>query len=130
VNISIALIDVDHFKKVNDQFGHHTGDAVLIDLCRITEELLRGEDKLARIGGEEFLVLLPDVGDLSDVYAVAERIRVAIEQHHFAGAGRITASIGCAFASSHDRAAQAILERADQALYQAKAAGRNQVVEA
>jgi diguanylate cyclase (GGDEF)-like protein len=126
----VILIDADHFKKVNDQFGHQTGDAVLIDLCRITEGLLRGEDKLARIGGEEFLVLLPDVGDLSDVYAVAERIRVAIEQHHFAGAGRITASIGCAFASSQDRAAQGILERADQALYQAKAAGRNQVVEA
>jgi diguanylate cyclase (GGDEF)-like protein len=124
------MIDADHFKKINDTHGHQTGDAVLIDLCRIAEGMLRGQDILARLGGEEFAVVLTDVGSVAEVCAVGERIRQAIEQHRFPGAGTVTASLGCAYASALDHGPDSILTRADEALYRAKAAGRNQVVAA
>lgn len=128
--LSIAVLDIDHFKKVNDRFGHPVGDAVLKALADILRHTLRSGDMMARMGGEEFLIALIDT---PSQYArdTCERLRVAVEQHPWddlAVGLHVTISIGlCIQVVGLDMAE--ILTRADAALYKAKHGGRNQIAE-
>ncbi|NTU59681.1 MAG: diguanylate cyclase [Deltaproteobacteria bacterium] len=130
--LSCVMIDIDHFKKVNDAFGHPVGDRVLIRLVEILKEGIRGEDLVARYGGEEFVLLLPRT-DSAKAYRLAERLREAVEADGVALANgervRFTVSLGVAgFAPDGPiRSADELLQAADAALYQAKADGRNRV---
>ncbi|MFU8832272.1 MAG: diguanylate cyclase [Wenzhouxiangella sp.] len=128
--LSIMLIDVDHFKQVNDQHGHDAGDRALKTIARLINEVIRDEDTAFRFGGEEFLVLLP-VARADQACGVAERLRKAIEDSDF-GLGhqrlKMTASIGVSEFRSGIEGWRSSLKMADDALYQAKKRGRNQVV--
>jgi len=130
--VSLLLIDIDHFKRVNDSFGHSAGDEVLKGVVASIRVLLRDSDLFARIGGEELVVLMPETG-LEAARLVAERLRIAIgaESHPAPNSTvTVTASIGLAVTASPPEPLAELLERADRALYAAKAAGRNRVVEA
>lgn len=127
--LSLLLIDADHFKKVNDQHGHAAGDAVLRSIAAILTAAAREIDVVARLGGEEFVVLLPSADEVGAL-ALAERIRVAIAGTpvHFADAEiRCTVSIGATTMAADIDGLDALIARADAALYAAKAAGRNAV---
>ena len=126
------MLDIDLFKKINDTFGHPTGDFMLKEFCRITKEIIRDYDLLARYGGEEFIVVLPETA-LDDAVIVAEKIRPNTEKHVFIDGQsdiRITVSIGVASARPMDEEVkkQMFISYADKALYQAKRSGRNRVV--
>jgi diguanylate cyclase (GGDEF)-like protein len=129
---SVACLDIDHFKAVNDSYGHAAGDAVLVAMAQKLNRQLRPGDHLGRSGGEEFLALL--VGcDPAQALVAAERLRLAVfnkTELHPGADQRLTISIGVATASAADRSADALLARADAALYLAKAGGRNQVCQA
>ena len=130
--LAVLMIDIDHFKRLNDTFGHHVGDVVLRDLAAILSRELREIDTAARYGGEEFILLLPET-NLQGATLVAERLRSAVEQaDFFTGAGqkteRITISIGVALFPEEAHFKPDLLEAADVALYEAKAQGRNRVV--
>ena len=128
----VLMLDADHFKSVNDRYGHGGGDAVLCALVRAVGETLRPTDLLGRLGGEEFAVLLPDA-DLESARAVAERIRQRIADLRVPEPGgtiAFTVSIGAAACEAQETTVQPALDRADAALYQAKAQGRNRVVSA
>jgi len=130
-SLAFILLDVDNFKKVNDTYGHLVGDQVLQNMARACQRSLRTVDRLARFGGEEFIVMLPET-DGPGACRSAERLRQAIEQVEVGtrqGAVRITASLGVAvFQPDHGQLTiDRLLGQADQALYQAKQAGRNQV---
>jgi len=137
--LSCMYIDIDHFKQINDELGHQTGDEVLCAVAAQIKAELRLGDALGRFGGEEFVALLIDT-DPSDAFLVAERIRLAIaEEMLMLNGGRaisVTVSIGTATISAArrdenvDEVARNFLAQADRALYQAKANGRNQVVSA
>jgi diguanylate cyclase (GGDEF)-like protein len=126
---AVLLLDVDHFKSINDLLGHQTGDRVLAQIGRIIAENVRGVDVAGRFGGEEFIVLLRDAAR-ERAMQVAERLRYAIESGGLAYAdGKpVTVSVGVAYARATDTTSD-IVERADRALYRAKHAGRNRVVE-
>ncbi len=124
---ALLLIDADHFKRINDTFGHAIGDEVLQQLAQLIESSLRTTDFVARYGGEEFAVLLPEIAQPDTPEVVAEKIRTAIAAAHFPDVGHVTVSIGVALADPADNSHTALIKRADQQLYQAKAAGRNQV---
>ncbi len=127
---SVLLLDIDHFKLVNDQLGHHMGDLVLKSVARCVADQLRSLDSVGRNGGEEFLVLLPDTG-LAEAAEVAERIRQRVSRLCIDGMpeGRfVHVSIGCAQYGSLDDTLSALIRRADEAMYQAKQTGRNRVV--
>lgn len=121
----IAVVDVDHFKKVNDTYGHVVGDEVLLLISRLMMSALRASDLLFRYGGEEF-VLLFSAKDSQDAMAILERLRLTVEQHVFPQVGRTTISIGLSHADPNDLP-QEVLAWADRALYQAKETGRNRV---
>jgi diguanylate cyclase len=125
--LSVILFDLDHFKRVNDVNGHAVGDALLRTVTRVVGEQLRVTDHLARWGGEEFLVIAPELGEVRAVQ-VAERIRGQIARLRFPGAQEThpTASFGVAFHRSGDTA-HSLVQRADEALYTAKDGGRNRV---
>jgi diguanylate cyclase (GGDEF)-like protein/PAS domain S-box-containing protein len=123
--LSLLMLDIDHFKAINDTFGHQAGDHVLIEIASRLRRSLRGNDMVARWGGEEFIVLLRDCA-LTDARRLAEDIRTAIAEVAFGPMGRITVSIGAAEARDNEDL-QVWLSRADQALYRAKRAGRNTV---
>jgi diguanylate cyclase (GGDEF)-like protein len=126
---SLVSIDIDHFKEVNDRYGHSGGDEALRHFVQVTRLQLRSQDVLGRLGGEEFAVLLPETG-MESAIAVAERIRRGVEATPARfGDGQIplTASFGVACWSATSETADALLQRADKALYAAKAAGRNRV---
>lgn len=123
--VSIIMLDIDHFKRVNDTYGHGVGDEVLIAMSKLLREQTREVDALGRLGGEEFLVVCPHssaAGSLS----IAAKLREAIAEHHFSGVGQVTSSFGIAICRPGDTAAT-LLARADAALYRAKGAGRNRV---
>lgn len=124
---AVVALDIDHFKNVNDSYGHDVGDKVLQRLARLMAEGSRGEDVLCRVGGEEFLMLLPNTS-LEAAERVAERLRRRVEQAPMAPAGHITVSLGVAHWSPHGTAVGAVLKSADEMLYKAKQGGRNQVV--
>lgn len=129
--LSVLLIDIDFFKKVNDTYGHLGGDAVLKSVADVLLKELRTEDTLARYGGEEFVVLLRGVS-LSDAQRAAERLRTAVERNKVAHGEHViavTLSIGCASAAdTNDPSPELLIDQADQRLYAAKRNGRNRVV--
>lgn len=122
---SVLLFDIDRFKEVNDTWGHSQGDIVLKAVVQLVQSQLRNIDTLARWGGEEFAVLLPQTGAVG-ARVVAEKIRHTLEQAMFGRAGQVTASFGMAVYQGGESAA-ALLGRADDALYRAKRNGRNRV---
>lgn len=127
---AVLMLDLDHFKKINDNHGHATGDAVLQAFARGAQSDLRKIDLIGRLGGEEFAILLPETG-LDAALRLAERLRQHIETMTVACNDdmiQITVSIGLTTMTRADISADAILARADQALYQAKASGRNRVM--
>ncbi|NOQ42117.1 MAG: diguanylate cyclase [Desulfuromusa sp.] len=123
---SLIMFDLDHFKKVNDRYGHSIGDQVLKQLSRLIRGLIRQGDLLIRWGGEEFLLLLPAT-QLDEAGPFAERVRLEVEQENFPTAGQITISLGVAQLQEGD-SIDALLKRVDNALYRAKQKGRNRVV--
>lgn len=123
--LSLVLFDVDHFKQINDQFGHQTGDQALATLCQIARQFLRPTDVLARYGGDEFVLLLPDTQAEAAV-AIANRILVQLRQVQIAQVTRMTASFGVSQYHTGDTFIT-LFANADKALYQAKQQGRNQV---
>ncbi|WP_353233892.1 diguanylate cyclase [Diaphorobacter ruginosibacter] len=120
----LAVIDIDHFKQVNDVYGHLYGDEVLILVANLLRSSFRAHDRIFRFGGEEFVVLLRST-TLGNAAQAFERFRATVQEHMFPQIGGITVSIG--FTSAIDGAPVEVLGRADQALYYAKARGRNQV---
>lgn len=127
--LCLLMIDFDHFKSVNDRFGHPVGDAVLREGARRIRSALRGYDVLGRFGGEEFIVLLPQTA-FQDAVIVAERVRRAVAESPFAIGERhvpVTVSIGVGGMVAGTPAAAELIEAADRALYRAKAQGRDQV---
>ncbi|MGH6824499.1 PleD family two-component system response regulator [Methyloceanibacter sp.] len=130
--LSVLLIDIDHFKVVNDSHGHDTGDAVLREFAARIRRNTRGIDVACRLGGEEFVVVIPDC-DLAMACQVGERLRQCIAAAPFEVGGKVgllqvTASVGVAAVEFDDDAPEFMLKRADQALYCAKRDGRNRVV--
>lgn len=128
--LSLLILDIDHFKLLNDEHGHELGDQVLIRLARLIEDTVRGQDVPARYGGEEFVILLPNT-QLAGAVALAEKLRARIESGcHDLLSGEVcvvTASIGCAEYSANQKDLQSLIKQADLALYRAKALGRNRV---
>ncbi len=124
--LSLIMLDIDHFKRVNDTFGHDAGDIALRTLAGCVREELRGVDTAARYGGEEFAVILPAAG-VEGATAVAERLRARIEKTEVPGVGHITASFGVATFPLHATSRDQLVTTADRALYNAKHTGRNRV---
>jgi diguanylate cyclase (GGDEF)-like protein len=124
---ALLLIDADHFKRINDTFGHATGDEVLVQLAQLIQSSTRATDFVARYGGEEFAVLLLEIEDEQSPLIVARNICSAIAQATFAVVGHVTVSVGVALAHVSDPTPAALINRADQQLYQAKRLGRNRV---
>lgn len=125
--IATLVVDIDHFKRVNDEHGHAAGDGVIRRVSELIAQTLRETDKVARFGGEEFVVLLREVSE-PEAQELAERIRLVIANSQIPFDGKelsVTVSIGCAATTAHDRDVEELIERADRALYAAKAAGRN-----
>ena len=123
-NVAVVMVDVDHFKSVNDKYGHAVGDEVLKTITTLIMAEARREDVVARMGGEEFVILLPETG-LDPAKRFAERLRSTIEQTHFDNVGNVTISLGVACYPVHGANVHDSLVLADAALYRAKAAGRN-----
>lgn len=123
---SLLMLDIDHFKNINDTYGHNIGDSVLIKMTEIVKSCLREEDVFARVGGEEFMIILPQT-DIRSAFEIAERIRHLIESFSFNLNQTITLSIGVStYHKGED--AKKVTKRADIALYEAKSRGRNTVV--
>ena len=123
---AVLMMDIDYFKRVNDTYGHDTGDKVLQAVSRVLQTQLRETDFLARFGGEEFIALLPNIG-LQSAGEVAEKLRAAVALAPSATGHPITLSIGLAMASTKDASEDDAVQRADGFLYRAKNAGRNRV---
>ncbi len=127
--LTLALIDIDHFKSVNDEFGHSVGDAVLIAISDLLGRHTRASDEIARYGGEEFAVIMPET-DVAQGRVVCDKLRSRVEAIDWSGQGldrRVTLSFGVAELRSGDDASS-FVDRADRALYRAKEAGRNRVI--
>ena len=125
--LSVMMIDVDHFKGINDEHGHGTGDEVLRSVADLLDDALRETDLLARYGGDEFALLLPETPP-AGARILAERLRGALEEAGFHASGRgldVTFSCGIAAFDPSDKSVEAVIDRADVALYRAKRAGRN-----
>ena len=132
--LSVLVIDIDHFKQINDRFGHQRGDAILAELANRAVSETRGQvDTVARYGGEEFVLILPET-PLEGGLVVAEKIRDSIASSPFGASGEepitVTVSIGVACFPNHGTKPQMLIRAADQALYEAKGRGRNRVVSA
>ncbi len=126
--LSLIMFDIDHFKRINDSFGHGAGDKVLKGIAQTVGSLLRTTDTFARWGGEEFVVLTPNTG-LETSMKLAERIRSTVESLFFDGVGEVTVSLGVAeYNGSGKETKDLFVKRADEALYQAKDSGRNRVI--
>jgi diguanylate cyclase (GGDEF)-like protein len=131
-SLGLVILDLDHFKKLNDTYGHPAGDAALRSLARLLSQHLRRSDHAARYGGEEFVVILPGV-DAEHAAWAAERLRAALEKHRVVLVGAripLSASLGVAIWPADGKDPEALLASADRALYAAKQAGRNRVVAA
>lgn len=128
-DLALVMLDLDHFKLLNDTFGHQGGDMVLIETAKTIDKLLRMGDLFGRYGGEEFAIILPNTG-LGGAEEVAERIRQSIAKkavHYQDRRINVTASIGVAVIDNSDSRYEDLISHADLALYEAKAAGRNRV---
>ncbi|RLA51466.1 MAG: GGDEF domain-containing protein, partial [Gammaproteobacteria bacterium] len=134
LSLSLLMLDIDHFKNVNDVYGHQAGDIVLKNLARLIVKLLRETDFVARYGGDEVVVILPNT-TISDATVIAERIRMQIFEHLTIGDGKaagrtitgITVSIGVSCVSDKNYNVHELTLAADKALYQAKEKGRNRI---
>lgn len=126
VSYTLVLLDLDHFKKVNDDFGHGVGDQVLVDLVAVLERHTRKADRVYRYGGEEFVLLLPGVDDIGQKRVLAHLQQIIRKYVRYPG-GSVTASFGVARLKEGE-SVEAWLERADDALYQAKNQGRDRVI--
>ncbi|NJP06552.1 MAG: GGDEF domain-containing protein [Chloroflexaceae bacterium] len=130
-NIGVMMLDIDHFKRFNDTYGHDAGDTLLREVGAFLKRHTRGEDIACRYGGEEFTLVLP-VASLDDTAQRAEEIRLGIQRlnvyHHGQPLDPVTVSIGIAAFPNHNTSADGLLKHADTCLYQAKRNGRNQVV--
>ena len=131
-SLSLLVLDIDHFKAVNDSWGHDAGDEVLREFADRVRACTRGIDLVARMGGEEIVVVLPDTGR-DAASRVAERIRERVERSPFAIQNntrdiKVTVSVGVANRRAGDTSSADMMKRADDALYRAKANGRNRVI--
>ena len=127
--ICLAFIDVDHFKQVNDNYGHAVGDRVLIEFADICRDVTRTDDLIARWGGEEFVIYLPDTS-VDDAISLCERIRDKVEHHQFNAEGtpiNVTVSIGLTQFRKNETTIDPMIKRADEAMYKAKQSGRNRL---
>ncbi|HXU94133.1 MAG TPA: GGDEF domain-containing protein [Gallionella sp.] len=120
---ALLMMDIDHFKRINDEFGHQSGDGVLRIVCELIHASIRGSDQLFRVGGEEFCLVAMVDGE-KDAHTLAEKVRKVVESHTFPEIGRLTISIGIASFEEGD-SQESIYARADAALYEAKHNGRN-----
>ena len=131
-NIGVLLLDMDHFKAVNDEYGHDIGDKVLKELARILNETIRESDIIIRYGGEEFIVLLVNIKTEEQAISVANKIRIKVSENEidvYAGSKlRKTVSIGLSMFPEDSSSLESVIKNADIALYEAKSKGRNQVV--
>jgi diguanylate cyclase (GGDEF)-like protein len=129
--LSVVMLDIDHFKKLNDRYGHNIGDQVLISVADILIQNTRAYDSIARFGGEEFILLLPDTA-VDKAKLIAEKLRLKIASykygHDYADSIEITASFGATECDLAKENWLQVLERADSALYLAKESGRNRVI--
>jgi two-component system cell cycle response regulator len=130
--VAALLVDIDHFKRINDTFGHDVGDEVLKEFALRLATNVRGVDLACRYGGEEFVVIMPDTA-LRDALRIAERLRVHVAGTPFRVRGlreplSVTISVGVACTEGQADSTETLLKRADEAVYEAKAHGRNQVV--
>lgn len=125
--ISLLMLDIDYFKKINDTYGHSTGDEVLKELSGLISDVCKHADSVSRVGGEEFCVILKD-HDAARAFAIAEQIRETVEQHRFtAHRIKMTISIGAAVFPETVKSLEILVEEADKALYFSKRSGRNRV---
>jgi diguanylate cyclase (GGDEF)-like protein len=128
--MSIIMVDIDNFKRLNDEFGHLLGDEVLRSVSTIMKQQLRKVDLVCRYGGEEFAIVVAETSG-ENALRVAEKLRKQVESHHFPGVPRpVTISCGVADYPTHGITRDEVVAAADNALYQAKQAGRNRVVAA
>lgn len=125
-DLSIIMLDLDHFKEVNDEFGHISGDRVLREVCKIITTNLRKSDIFGRYGGEEFLIICTETNNDS-TFILAEKLRKAIEKYNFEEIGQKTISLGIASLEDND-SIKSLVEKADKALYKAKNTGRNKTI--
>jgi diguanylate cyclase (GGDEF)-like protein len=128
-SVAVVIADLDHFKHVNDRYGHSAGDAVLVQAAVRIRSVLRGHDVIGRYGGEEFLIILPDCGPVEAVEAAARACQAVATSPTVTGDTllSVTASAGIATTRSGATAVQKLIDAADKALYRAKAAGRNRI---
>lgn len=124
--ISMVIMDLDHFKRVNDTWGHPVGDEVLKQAAKVAQKMIRKSDFLVRLGGEEFVILMPETNGMK-AFHFAEKIRQGLEQNHIPIVGQVTGSFGVA-EKIKGESLQTWYKRMDEALYQAKETGRNRVV--
>ena len=123
--LSLVMFDIDHFKWINDNHGHGTGDDTLRELVRIIGQNLRDVDILTRWGGEEFIIMTPDT-DKRDASVLAERLRRTVEEHEFPGTGSVTISLGIAQYAENE-VTEELISRVDERMHLAKRSGRNRV---
>jgi len=129
-DLGFLMLDIDHFKKINDVHGHLAGDYVLKEVARLLQQRIRRDEILARYGGEEFAIILPET-NIEGAHALAEGLRERIEQSRYVFQGetiRVTISSGGAVLLDSDRTSMDLIKRADEKLYEAKRSGRNRVV--
>ena len=124
--ISFVFFDIDHFKKVNDTYGHKAGDVILQELCALVERTIRFSDILVRWGGEEFLIVLPETA-LAEAILLAEKLRIRIAEHQFSRPEHITCSFGVTELNDGELQ-EDVLKRVDEFLYRAKELGRNRII--
>jgi diguanylate cyclase (GGDEF)-like protein len=130
IPMAMMIVDVDHFKRINDEFGHQAGDIALVETVKRLRECLRSEDLVGRLGGEEFVAVMPNT-DAVSALAAAERMRAAFADAPMQIGGHaltVTVSIGVAVLDAQDQLYAHLLRRADRAMYAAKSAGRNKVM--
>lgn len=127
--LALCMLDIDHFKAINDNLGHAAGDAVLVQVAALCTHQLREQDLIGRYGGEEFIIALPNT-DAEDAILIAERLRARIEQYRLGGIGEalgLTVTIGISQLAEGEETLDAALQRADHALYEGKREGRNRL---
>lgn len=125
--LCLIMVDLDHFKTVNDRYGHQIGDSVLVEFSQLIKQGIRSTDVLSRWGGEKFIALLPETS-LANAAIIAEKLRALVEEHMFSTAEKLTASFGVAQVKKQAEGERQAIQNVDAALYKAKRDGRNRVV--